>query len=88
MPHTLNTALQLAEAGIPVLPLRAGKLPFGNCPDCRDNACGGRPNMKTPGPCTCPHPCHGWAAATTHPATLTSHAWAPAWREKPLSFRT
>nr|WP_257019228.1 DNA primase [Streptomyces sp. TLI_235] len=61
--------------------LRAGKRTLGNCPDCADLACGGRPNMKTPGPCTCPAPCHGWAAATTDPAVLTSRAWAPAWRE-------
>ncbi|MFD9040485.1 bifunctional DNA primase/polymerase [Streptomyces bottropensis] len=70
----------LAAHGIPPLPLRAGKVPFGNCPDCTGNACGGRPNMKTPGPCTCPHPCHGWAAATAAPHTLTSPPWASAWR--------
>ncbi|MEV7182060.1 DNA primase [Kitasatospora sp. NPDC093679] len=61
--------------------LRAGKRTLGNCPDCADLACGGRPNMKTPGPCTCPAPCHGWAAATTDPTVLTGPAWAPAWRE-------
>ncbi|ALV34176.1 DNA primase [Streptomyces sp. CdTB01] len=76
----LDTALKLAAHGIPPLPLRAGKVPFGNCPDCTGNACGGRPNMKTPGPCTCPAPCHGWAAAATDPRTLTSPAWATAWR--------
>ncbi|MDX3181511.1 DNA primase [[Kitasatospora] papulosa] len=76
----LTTALDLAARTIPVLPLRAGKIPFGNCPACRDNTCGGRPNMKTPGPCHCPHPCHAWAAATTDPATLTGPAWAPAWK--------
>ncbi|MFJ2645957.1 bifunctional DNA primase/polymerase [Streptomyces sp. NPDC087420] len=75
----LRTALALAAAGVPVLPLRAGKVPFGNCPACRDNACGGRPNMKTPGPCCCSHVCHGWAAATTDPAVLTSRRWAPIW---------
>lgn len=75
----LQTALGLAARGVPVLPLRAGKVPFGNCPDCRDNACGGRPNMKTPGPCACPRPCHAWAAATTDPATLTGPGWAAAW---------
>ncbi|MEE4541222.1 bifunctional DNA primase/polymerase [Streptomyces sp. V4-01] len=75
-----RTALRLAAGGVPVLPLRAGKLPFGNCPACARNACGGRPNMKTPGPCTCPAPCHGWAAATTDPAVLTSPAWTHAWR--------
>nr|WP_252124853.1 bifunctional DNA primase/polymerase [Streptomyces sp. MBT84] len=37
--------------------------------------------MKTPGPCTCPHPCHGWAAATTDPHTIDSSAWVRAWRE-------
>ncbi|MFF7388902.1 bifunctional DNA primase/polymerase [Streptomyces scabiei] len=77
----LDTALMLAAHGIPPLPLRAGKLPFGNCPDCADNACGGRPNMKTPGPCACPRPCHGWAAATTDPEVLTSPPWVSAWRQ-------
>ncbi|MEU9075958.1 bifunctional DNA primase/polymerase [Kitasatospora sp. NPDC048538] len=77
----LPAALALADSGVPVLPLRAGKLPFGNCRACADNACGGRPNMKTAGPCACPAPCHGWAAATTDPDVLTSPAWARAWRE-------
>ncbi|XQE80167.1 bifunctional DNA primase/polymerase [Streptomyces microflavus] len=77
----LHTALTLAAAGVPVLPLRAGKIPFGNCPACRDNACGGRPNMKTPGLCTCPAPCHAWAAATTEPATITGATWAPLWKQ-------
>ncbi|MEU4065880.1 bifunctional DNA primase/polymerase [Streptomyces wedmorensis] len=76
----LATALHLAAGRVPVLPLRAGKGPFGNCPACADNACGGRPNMKTPGPCACPRPCHAWAAATTDPRVLTSPAWAAAWR--------
>ncbi|MFD0367188.1 bifunctional DNA primase/polymerase [Streptomyces sp. NPDC127114] len=76
----LATALHLATAGVPVLPLRAGKGPFGNCRDCTDNACGGRPNMKAAGPCLCPRPCHAWAAATTDPRVLTSPAWAAAWR--------
>ncbi|GAB2961429.1 bifunctional DNA primase/polymerase [Streptomyces heilongjiangensis] len=79
-PALLDIALMLAAHGIPPLPLRAGKLPFGNCPDCADNACGSRPNMKNPGPCTCPQPCHGWAAATTDPSVLTSRPWASAWR--------
>ncbi|MGW2037012.1 bifunctional DNA primase/polymerase [Streptomyces virginiae] len=77
----LRAALNLAEQGIPVLPLREGKGPMGNCRTCRKNACGGRPNMKTPGPCACAAPCHGWAAATTDPHVLTSAAWAPAWRQ-------
>lgn len=77
----LDTALMLAARTVPVVPLRAGKLPFGNCPDCADNACGGRPNMKHPGPCQCPAPCHAWAASTTNPHVLSSPAWAPAWRE-------
>ncbi|WP_405556333.1 bifunctional DNA primase/polymerase [Streptomyces canus] len=77
----LRTALRLAASGVPPLPLRAGKLPFGNCPACARNACGGRPNMKTPGPCTCPAPCHGWAAATTDPTVLRSQEWARAWRD-------
>ncbi|MEU3606597.1 bifunctional DNA primase/polymerase [Streptomyces sp. NPDC035033] len=75
-----TTALGLAEHGLPVLPLRADKRPFGNCRTCTDNACGGRPNMKTPGPCACPWPCHGWAAATTDHRTLGSPQWAAAWR--------
>ncbi|MFF6774761.1 bifunctional DNA primase/polymerase [Streptomyces sp. NPDC012637] len=74
-----DSALTLAANGLPVLPLSADKRPFGNCPDCRDNRCGGRPNMKTPGPCQCPRPCHGWAAATTDPTVLSSVPWAGAW---------
>ncbi|MFJ4647522.1 bifunctional DNA primase/polymerase [Streptomyces bobili] len=77
----LRTALTLAASGVPVLPLRAGKVPFGNCPACTRNACGGRPNMKAPGPCTCPAPCHGWAAATTDPHAINAPTWAGAWRE-------
>ncbi|MET9806600.1 bifunctional DNA primase/polymerase [Streptomyces halstedii] len=77
----LQTALGLAARSVPVLPLRAGKVPFGNCPACRDNACGGRPNMKTPGPCGCPRPCHAWAAATTDPRVLTGPAWATSWKQ-------
>ncbi|MFH9128941.1 DNA primase [Streptomyces griseoaurantiacus] len=76
-----RVALALAAARLPVLPLREGKVPVGNCPACTGNACGGRPNMKTAGPCTCPAPCHAWAAATTDPRVITSPAWAPAWRE-------
>ncbi|MET9135100.1 bifunctional DNA primase/polymerase [Streptomyces antibioticus] len=79
-PHLLDTALALAARGVPVLPLRAGKVPFGNCPACTGNRCGGRPNMKTPGPCTCPTPCHAWAAATTHPGVIASPEWVRAWR--------
>ncbi|MET9624371.1 DNA primase [Streptomyces sp. NPDC006464] len=74
-----DTVLTLAAGGLPVLPLSADKRPFGNCPDCRDNRCGGRPNMKTPGPCQCPRPCHAWAAATTDPHVLSSGPWAAAW---------
>ncbi|GAA4301543.1 bifunctional DNA primase/polymerase [Streptomyces venetus] len=80
LPEPLGTALELAATGVPVLPLRARKVPFGNCHRCARNACGGRPNMKTPGPCACPQPCHSWAAATTDPDVLNSVAWAPAWR--------
>lgn len=76
-----HAALGLAASGVPVLPLRRGKVPFGNCPACADNACGGRPNMKTPGPCTCPAPCHAWAAATTEPTVIVSPLWAAAWRQ-------
>ncbi|ELP70924.1 bifunctional DNA primase/polymerase [Streptomyces turgidiscabies] len=79
-PAHLHTALTLAAAGVPPLPLRAGKLPFGNCRTCADGACGDRPNMKHPGACQCPAPCHGWAAATTNLHTLNSPAWASAWR--------
>ncbi|WP_077193023.1 bifunctional DNA primase/polymerase [Streptomyces lydicus] len=75
-----RVALSLAAAGVPPLPLRAGKVPFGNCRACKGNACGGRPNMKTPGPCRCPAPCHAWAAATTDPAVIVSPPWAAAWR--------
>ncbi|MBV7651048.1 bifunctional DNA primase/polymerase [Streptomyces albidoflavus] len=76
-----RVALALAAAGVPVLPLRHGKLPFGNCRACKNSACGDRPNMKNPGPCRCPAPCHAWAAATTDPHVITSPAWAPVWRE-------
>lgn len=81
MSEYLRTALELATAGVPVLPLRSGKLPFGNCPACRDNACGDRPHMKRAGACVCPAPCHGWACATTDTTVLTSPPWAGAWRE-------
>lgn len=76
-----DAALRLAACGVPVLPLRAGKGPFGNCRSCSRNACGGRPNMKHAGTCACPRPCHAWAAATTDPTVLRSREWAPAWRE-------
>ncbi|MFJ4552760.1 bifunctional DNA primase/polymerase [Streptomyces sp. NPDC088817] len=79
-PYPLHTALSLAASGVPVLPLRRGKVPFGNCTRCADNACGGRPIMKTPGPCRCPGVCHAWAAATTEPAVIVSPEWAAAWR--------
>ncbi|MET9421003.1 bifunctional DNA primase/polymerase [Streptomyces sp. NPDC006540] len=80
MSDHLRTALSLAGASVPVLPLRAGKVPFGNCAACADGACGGRPHMKSAGTCRCPRPCHGWAAATTDPAVITSGDWAPMWR--------
>ncbi|MFE9570952.1 bifunctional DNA primase/polymerase [Streptomyces sp. NPDC006692] len=76
----LRTALELAAAGVPVLPLRAGKVPFGNCRPCVRNACGGRPNMKSAGPCQCPDVCHAWAAATTDPRVIDSPSWVRAWR--------
>ncbi|MFE2423628.1 DNA primase [Streptomyces hokutonensis] len=75
----LRTALYLATFGVPVLPLREGKVPFGNCRACAKNACGGRPNMKRAGACRCTAPCHAWAAATTDPAVVTSPLWTPAW---------
>ncbi|MEV5282022.1 bifunctional DNA primase/polymerase [Streptomyces sp. NPDC052811] len=81
MSEHLNTALALAASQIPVLPLRAGKVPFGNCRRCTDNACGGRPNMKNAGPCACPGPCHAWAAATTNPNIINSAVWRHAWRQ-------
>ncbi|GGU24117.1 bifunctional DNA primase/polymerase [Streptomyces violascens] len=76
----LTTALDLARTGLPVLPLRRGKVPFGNCPTCARNACGGRSNMKYAGPCQCLDVCHAWAAATTDPDVINSPAWARAWR--------
>ncbi|MFF4146181.1 bifunctional DNA primase/polymerase [Streptomyces sp. NPDC001698] len=81
LPEPLRTALTLAATGVPVLPLRRGKVPFGNCRTCAGNVCGGRPNMKTPGPCRCPGVCHAWAAATTESAVIASSAWAAAWRQ-------
>ncbi|MDK1348004.1 bifunctional DNA primase/polymerase [Streptomyces sp. 378] len=80
LPELLQTALELAAAGVPVLPLRAGKAPFGNCTQCANNVCGGRPNMKSAGHCRCSGVCHAWAAATTDPDVLTSPAWTAAWR--------
>lgn len=80
-PMNLRTALWLAELGLPVMPLRAGKQPFGNCRACRNSVCGGRPHMLAAGPCVCPAPCHAWGAATADPDVLTSAAWAGAWRQ-------
>ncbi|MFI0019850.1 MULTISPECIES: bifunctional DNA primase/polymerase [Streptomyces griseus group] len=77
----LRTALTLAARGVPVLPLHKGKVPFANCPACLYTSCGGRPNMKTPGPCQCPRPCHAWAAATTDTDVITGPAWAKAWKQ-------
>ncbi|MFK0236460.1 bifunctional DNA primase/polymerase [Streptomyces vinaceus] len=81
LPKHLHTALSLAALGLPVLPLRQGKQPFGNCRACTRSACGDRPHMLAAGPCACPRPCHAWAAATTDPDILTSTAWAGAWRQ-------
>ncbi|WP_046777562.1 bifunctional DNA primase/polymerase [Streptomyces yangpuensis] len=81
LPPHLRTALWLAELGLPVMPLREGKQPFGNCRTCTRSACGDRPHMKAAGPCECPAPCHGWAAATADPDVLASPAWAAAWRK-------
>ncbi|WP_405599332.1 bifunctional DNA primase/polymerase [Streptomyces sp. NBC_01410] len=81
MSEHLHTALRLVASGLPALPLRKGKVPFGNCRACAKNACGGRPNMKTPGRCPCPSPCHGWAAATTDPRIINSPTWRRAWRD-------
>ncbi|MEU9188621.1 bifunctional DNA primase/polymerase [Streptomyces sp. NPDC048484] len=77
----LAAALDLAAADVPALPLRDGKLPFGNCRACAKNVCGGRPNMKCAGTCRCPAVCHAWAAATTDPSVITSPPWAAAWRQ-------
>ncbi|MFF2233421.1 bifunctional DNA primase/polymerase [Streptomyces anulatus] len=77
----LHAALDLAARGVPVLPLHKGKVPFANCPACLYTSCGGRPNMKTPGPCTCPRPCHAWAAATTDTDVITGPAWSTAWKQ-------
>ncbi|MFF6808866.1 bifunctional DNA primase/polymerase [Streptomyces sp. NPDC012403] len=76
----LQTALTLAATGVPVLPLRRGKTPFGNCAACTNNACGGRPNMKSAGPCRCLGVCHAWAAATIDPGVIASPAWTAVWR--------
>ncbi|MGW6857332.1 bifunctional DNA primase/polymerase [Streptomyces xanthophaeus] len=81
LPAHLRTALWLAELGLPVLPLRAGKQPFGNCRSCTGSACGDRPHMVAAGPCACPAPCHAWGAATTDPNVIASPAWAAAWRQ-------
>ncbi|WP_406310181.1 bifunctional DNA primase/polymerase [Streptomyces sp. NBC_00623] len=81
MSEHLRIALELGAAGVPVLPLREGKAPFGNCRACAGNACGGRPHMKRAGECRCPGVCHSWAAATTNADVLASPAWAAAWRE-------
>ncbi|WP_181768328.1 bifunctional DNA primase/polymerase [Streptomyces albidus (ex Kaewkla and Franco 2022)] len=77
----LQTALRLAEAGVPVLPLRARKLPVGNCSACAKSKCGDRPNMLRAGPCRCPAPCHAWAAATSDRQILNSRAWKAAWAQ-------
>ncbi|MEU5158572.1 bifunctional DNA primase/polymerase [Streptomyces sp. NPDC020875] len=77
-PSLLQVALDLARRGVPVLPLRE-KRPPANCSACRNTMCGGRPHMRVPGPCACPLPCHGWAAATADPRTLTSAQWAADW---------
>ncbi|MER6782642.1 MULTISPECIES: bifunctional DNA primase/polymerase [unclassified Streptomyces] len=81
LPKHLHTALSLAAHGLPVLPLRQGKQPFGNCRACTRSACGDRPHMLAAGACACPAPCHGWGAATTAVDVLTSSAWAGAWRQ-------
>ncbi|NUK93991.1 bifunctional DNA primase/polymerase [Streptomyces lunaelactis] len=81
MNEHLREALELVALGVPVLPLREGKGPFGNCLACAKNKCGGRPNMKSAGGCQCPLPCHAWAAATTSVDVITSAAWSAAWRK-------
>ncbi|MFD5564982.1 bifunctional DNA primase/polymerase [Kitasatospora griseola] len=86
MHHLIADALQLAAADVPVLPLREGKVPLGNCRACEKisptrSRCGGRPNMRNPGPCRCPRPCHAWAAATTDQQVILSRPWLDAWRE-------
>ncbi|MEU2827189.1 bifunctional DNA primase/polymerase [Streptomyces lavendulae] len=81
LPPHLRTALWLAELGLPVLPLREGKQPFGNCRSCTRSACGDRPHMVAAGPCQCPAPCHAWSAATNDTDVLASPAWAACWRQ-------
>ncbi|MFE9481896.1 bifunctional DNA primase/polymerase [Streptomyces spororaveus] len=81
LPEQLQTALRLAALSLPVLPLRAGKQPFGNCRACTRSVCGDRPHMLAAGPCQCLAPCHGWGAATTDRDVLTSPAWAGPWRQ-------
>ncbi|MFJ9415067.1 bifunctional DNA primase/polymerase [Streptomyces sp. NPDC101227] len=75
-----RVALAVAAIGTPVLPLSRGKRPVANCGNCTKSACGDRPHMLAAGPCRCPRPCHGWAAASTDPGVITSTAWLPAWR--------
>ncbi|QKW20493.1 bifunctional DNA primase/polymerase [Kitasatospora sp. NA04385] len=84
--YLIADALRLAAAGVPVLPLREGKGPLGNCRACEKisptrSRCGGRPNMRAPGPCECPRPCHAWAAASTDRQVILSRPWLDAWRE-------
>ncbi|MEV6687610.1 bifunctional DNA primase/polymerase [Streptomyces sp. NPDC051130] len=81
LPPNLRMALWLADRGLPALPLSRAKRPVGNCPACKASFCGDRPHMVAAGPCQCPAPCHGWAAATTDPDVLASPAWAAAWRQ-------
>ncbi|MFH9426402.1 bifunctional DNA primase/polymerase [Streptomyces sp. NPDC017529] len=80
MNDLLKEALELVARGVPVMPLREGKVPFGNCRDCTGNRCGGRPNMKSAGACMCPRPCHGWAAASASVDVVSSAAWTAAWQ--------
>lgn len=81
MSDLLQQAVELVARGVPVLPLREGKVPFGNCPACAKNQCSGRPNMKAGGSCECPRPCHAWAAASADVDVVTSAAWMTAWRK-------
>ncbi|MFI1948582.1 bifunctional DNA primase/polymerase [Streptomyces virginiae] len=71
----IQTALWLAGHGVPVLPLSGDKRPLANCPACKGNSCGERPNSLAAGPCSCPLPCHGWSAATTDRRTVAGWEW-------------
>src|SRR5690606_38297713 len=69
MNEHLREALGLAARGVPVLPLREGKGPFGNCAACAKNQCGGRTNMKSAGVMTSA----AWASAWSRAGAVAYH---------------